>query len=91
MTQLLDDTRWDWWLTAVGLGLRLLLFRPPYVLLQNDEFEHVGDGLLPLDGVASGFKFAPGFWLGSIGAKKDSGWVLAGDRTRLAKAARVSP
>lgn len=44
----------------VGLGLRLLLFRPSYVPMQEDELGYAADGLLLLEGVTPGFKFAPG-------------------------------
>lgn len=52
---------------VVGLGLRFLLFPPAYVPLQEDELGYAADGLLLLEGVALGFKFAPGAfttWLG---------------------------
>jgi hypothetical protein len=51
----------------VGLGLRMLFFSPSYVLMQEDELGYAGDGLLLLEGVPLGFKFAPGAftaWLG---------------------------
>lgn len=54
---------------VVALGLRLLFFPPSYVPTQEDELGYAADGLLLLEGVPLGFKFAPGAftaWLGFV-------------------------
>jgi hypothetical protein len=54
---------------VIGAGLRLLLLAPSYVPAQLDEVHYAADGLLLLEGVTLGFKFAPGAittWLGFV-------------------------
>lgn len=61
--------------TVLGLVVRLLLFPPPYALPGVDELGYAAEGLLLLEGVTPGYKFAPaavttwvGFLFGAFGS-----------------------
>ena len=69
MTRLLRRYAVELSVLVVGLGLRLLFFQPSYVPMQEDELGYAADGLLLLEGVPLGLKFAPGAftaWLGFV-------------------------
>jgi hypothetical protein len=54
---------------VMGAGLRLFLLPPSYVPARLDELHYAADGLLLLEGVTLGFKFAPGAittWVGFV-------------------------
>jgi hypothetical protein len=69
MTRLLRRYAAELIVLVVGAGLRLFLFAPSYVPTEIDELPYAADGLLLLEGVTPGFKFAPGaitIWLGFV-------------------------